>query len=91
MQFTVNGQFQPELKIKPGQTEIWVVANISDIAYMTVRLTETATGNHPKFAIVGQDGNPYTQVSGPSTATARRSSIPPGSRYAIAVTMPKPG
>ena len=50
MQFTVNGQFQPELKIKPGQTEIWVVANISDIAYMTLRLTETATGNHPKFS-----------------------------------------
>ena len=73
VQFTVNGQFQPELKIKPGQTEIWAVANISDIAYMTVRLTETATGNHPKFAIVGQDGNPYTQVgSGPSSATARR-------------------
>ena len=65
VQFTVNGQFQPELKIKPGQTEIWVVANISDIAYMTVRLTETATGNHPKFAIVGQDGNPYTQVGRP--------------------------
>ena len=65
MQFTVNGQFQPELKIKPGQTEIWVFANISDIAYMTVRFTETATGNHPKFAIVGQDGNPYTQVQRP--------------------------
>ena len=65
MQFTVNGQFQPELKIKPGQTEIWVVANISDIAYMPVRLTETATGNHPKISIVGQDGNPYTQVQRP--------------------------
>ena len=65
MQFTVNGQFQPELKIKPGQTEIWVVANISDIAYMPLRFTETATGNHPKFSIVGQDGNPYTQVQRP--------------------------
>ena len=75
VQFTVNGQFQPELKIKPGQTEIWVVANISDIAYMTVRLTETATGNHPKFSIVGQDGNPYTQVQGPSTVTAPRSTF----------------
>ena len=91
VQFTVNGQFQPELKIKPGQTEIWVVANISDIAYMTVRLTETATGNHPKFAIVGQDGNPYTQVGRPSTATARRSTSRPASRFAIAVTMPKQG
>ena len=88
VQFTVNGQFQPELKIKPGQTEIWAVANISDIAYMTVRLTETATGNHPKFAIVGQDGNPYTQVGRPVYGDGTTLSVPPGSRYAIAVTMP---
>jgi FtsP/CotA-like multicopper oxidase with cupredoxin domain len=91
VQFTVNGQFQPELKIKPGQTEIWAVANISDIGYMTVRLTETATGNHPKFAIVGQDGNPYTQVQRPVYGDGTTLSIPPGSRYAIAVTMPKEG
>jgi hypothetical protein len=68
-----------------------VVANISDIAYMTVRLTETATGNHPKFAIVGQDGNPYTQVGRPVFGDGTTLSVPPGSRYAIAVTMPKEG
>ena len=65
VQFTVNGQFQPELKLKPGQTEIWVLANISDFAYLPLRLTETATGNHPAFTIVGQDGNPFTQVQRP--------------------------
>ncbi|MDT5312460.1 MAG: hypothetical protein QOE74_1480 [Mycobacterium sp.] len=91
LQYTVNGQFQPELKIKPGQTEIWVVANISDISYMTLRLTETATGNHPKFAIVGQDGNPYTQVGRPVYGDGTTLDIPPASRYAIAVTMPKQG
>lgn len=91
VQFTVNGQFQPELKIKPGQTEIWVVANISDIAYMTVRLTETATANHPKFAIVGQDGNPYTQVGRPVYGDGTTLDVPPASRYAIAVTMPAKG
>lgn len=91
VQFTINGQFQPELKIKPGQTEIWTVANISDIAYMTVRLTETATGNHPKFAIVGQDGNPYTRVGAPVYGDGTTLSVPPGSRYAFAVTMPEEG
>jgi FtsP/CotA-like multicopper oxidase with cupredoxin domain len=91
VQFTVNGQFQPDLKIKPGQTEIWVIANISDIAYMTLRLTETATGNHPKFNIVGQDGNPYTQVGRPVYGDGTTLDIPPASRYAIAVTMPKEG
>ena len=58
VQFTVNGQFEPVIKSKAGQTEIWVLSNVSDVAYITVRLTETATGNHPKIAIVGQDGNP---------------------------------
>jgi FtsP/CotA-like multicopper oxidase with cupredoxin domain len=91
LQFTVNGQFQPELRLKPGQTEIWTVANISDIAYMTVRLTETATGNHPKFSIVGQDGNPYTQVGRPVYGDGTTLDIPPASRFAIDVTMPADG
>ena len=65
MQFTVNGQFQPVIKSKAGQTEIWVLANVSDIAYTPVQLTETATGNHPKIAIVGQDGVPYPEVHHP--------------------------
>ena len=55
VQFTVNGQFQPTLRSKPGQTEIWSLANISDVAYLPLQLTETATGRHPVFRIVGQD------------------------------------
>ena len=58
VQFTVNGQFQPVIKSKAGQTEIWVLANVSDIAYINVQLTETATGRHPPIAIVGQDATP---------------------------------
>ena len=70
VQFTVNGQFQPVIKSKAGQTEIWVLANVSDIAYMNVQLTETATGRHPKIAIVGQDGNP--SPGGPPSRLRRR-------------------
>jgi hypothetical protein len=32
VQFTVNSQFQPEIKSKAGQTEIWVLANVIDVA-----------------------------------------------------------
>ena len=53
VQFTVNGQFQPVIRSKAGQTEIWVLANVSDFAYMNVQLTETASGRHPPIAIVG--------------------------------------
>ena len=91
VQFTVNGQFQPTLRSKPGQTEIWVLSNISDIAYMNVRLTETATGRHPKIAILGQDGNPSPVVRYPTDEDGTRLLIPPASRFAIAVTMPETG
>ncbi|HZY98652.1 MAG TPA: multicopper oxidase domain-containing protein [Candidatus Baltobacteraceae bacterium] len=90
-QFTVNGQFEPELKVKPGQTEVWVLANVSDIAYMNVQLTETATGYHPKFAIVGQDGLAYQEVEHPHEQDGTQLLIPPATRYAIAVTMPQKG
>ena len=91
VQFTVNGLFEPVLKVKPGQTEIWVLANISDIAYMNVELTETATGYHPKIAIVGQDGIAYGEVHYPHEQDGTELLIPPASRFAIAVTMPAKG
>jgi FtsP/CotA-like multicopper oxidase with cupredoxin domain len=91
VQFTVNGQFQPVIKSKAGQTEIWVLCNVSDVAYMNVQLTETATGRHPRIAIVGQDGNPYPAVHSLVTDNGTRLLIPPASRFAIAVTMPSEG
>jgi FtsP/CotA-like multicopper oxidase with cupredoxin domain len=91
VQFTVNGEFQPVIKSKAGQTEIWVLANVSDIAYINVQFTETATGRHPPIAIVGQDGNPYTVVHYPPTDNGTRLLIPPASRFAIAVTIPAEG
>lgn len=91
VQFTVNGQFQPVIESKAGQTEIWVLANISDFAYTNVQLTETATGDHPKIAIVAQDGEAYPQVQYPDTNDGTTLLIPPASRYAIAVTIPEEG
>lgn len=91
VQFTVNGQFQPRLSSPPGQTEIWVLANTSDMAYMRVQLTETATGRHPRITIVGQDGNPSPRVHHPATDGGRTLLIPPGNRFAIAATMPESG
>ncbi|MGH6866207.1 MAG: multicopper oxidase domain-containing protein [Methyloceanibacter sp.] len=84
VQFTINGQFQPVIKSKAGQTEIWVLANVSDMAYVNVELTETATGKHPKIAILGTDGNPSGRVRFPVTDDGTLLLIPPATRYAIA-------
>ncbi|MCU1320396.1 MAG: Multicopper oxidase type 3 [Acidobacteriaceae bacterium] len=91
VQFTVNGQFEPTIKTKTGQTEIWVLANVSDFAYMNIQLTETATGRHPKIAILAEDGNPFPAVHYPVTDDGARLTISPASRVAIAVTMPEKG
>lgn len=91
VQFTVNGQFEPVVRSKAGQTEIWVLENISDLAYINVELTETATGRHPKIAVVGMDGNPFPAVHHPPTNDGTELLLPPATRAAIAVTMPQSG
>lgn len=91
LQYTVNGQFQPVISAAPGQTEIWVLGNFSDAGYMRVAITETATGKRAKLAIVGQDGNPFGQVQPAFEEGGTVLTIPPASRYALAVTMPQTG
>ncbi len=91
LQYTVNGQFQPVISAAPGQTEIWVLGNFTEAGYLRVALTETATGKRTKLAIVGIDGNPLTQVQPAFVEDGTVLTIPPASRYAIAVTMPQVG
>lgn len=91
LQYTVNGQFQPVISAAPGQTEIWVLGNFSDAGYIRVAITETATGKRTKLAIVAQDGNPYGEVQPALEEDGTVLTIPPASRYAIAVTMPQVG
>ena len=48
VQFTVNGQFEPVISSKAGQTEIWVLANVSDIAYMPRAADRDGDGQPPQ-------------------------------------------
>ncbi len=90
-QFTVNGQFQPSLEVAKGQTEIWSLANISDLAYVRLRLTNTADGSHPAIVVLGQDGITYTKAALAPMEEGKVLLMPPGSRFVIAVTMPESG
>lgn len=76
----VNGKLGQTIKMRPGQSEIWRVANMSNEAFYKINLE-----GH-KIWIVGIDGNP--------TRVARRVSqfiIPPGSRYEFLVRTGAPG
>lgn len=70
----VNGKQGQTIAMRPGQTELWRVANMSNEAFYKINLE-----GH-KVWIVGIDGNP--------TRVSRRVSqfvIPPGSRYEFLV------
>ena len=43
----------PVIRSRLAETEIWVLANVSDFAYMNVQPPETATGRHGGIAMVG--------------------------------------
>jgi suppressor of ftsI len=71
----VNGQLRPVLAMRPGQTELWRIANEgADIFYDLTIPGYT-------FTIVGQDGYPAAKV-----ATARALVLPPAKRWDVLVT-----
>ena len=92
VQFTVNGLFQPVIKSKAGQTEIWVLAQCQ-----RHRLHERAAhrngdgqASQDRHRRPGRQSLSRRSLSRHST-TARGCVIPPATRYAIAVTMPDEG
>lgn len=91
VQFTVNGQFQPRIEAKPGQTEIWVLANITSHAFINAAVRETATGKLTKIRVVGVDGDVTPTVHNPASNDGTTLLITPAQRFAIAVTMPAVG
>ena len=91
VQFTVNGLFQPVIKSKAGQTEIWVLANVSDIAYMTCSSPRRRRATTPRSPSSARTASPSPAVHYPVFEDGTRLLIPPATRYAIAVTMPAEG
>ncbi len=53
---TVNGQLDPRIRIRPGETQLWRLANIG--ANISYKVTLPGT----KFHIVAQDGCPVNRV-----------------------------
>ena len=92
VQFTVNGQFQPEMKSQAGPD-----GDLGVRQHQRHRLHDTAIhrdgdGQPPEVRHRRAGRQPLH--AGAAARRRRRhvrSSIPPGSRYAIAVTMPKTG
>ncbi|WP_248963327.1 multicopper oxidase family protein [Sphaerisporangium perillae] len=77
---TVNGLVDPAIAIRPGETQLWRLANIgADIAYK-VQLQGT------RFNVIAQDANPVSTVWSADTLV-----MPPGSRFDVLVQGPPAG
>ena len=75
----VNGQLRPILEMKPGETQLWRLANEGADIFYHLQLQGYS------FTVVGEDGFPVSKVT-----TAQKLLLPPGKRYDVLVTA-KPG
>jgi FtsP/CotA-like multicopper oxidase with cupredoxin domain len=71
----VNGQLQPVLTMRPGQTELWRFANEGADIFYDLELPGST------FTVVGQDGYPVSQVT-----TVNTLDMPPAKRWDVLVT-----
>jgi FtsP/CotA-like multicopper oxidase with cupredoxin domain len=53
---TVNGQLNPTISIRPGETQLWRLANISANIYYNVRL------QGQQFQVIAHDGTPVDRI-----------------------------
>ncbi|MEQ4518159.1 multicopper oxidase family protein [Pseudarthrobacter sp. B907] len=71
----VNGQLRPVLSMRPGETQLWRLANIGADIFYRLQL-----GGY-RFRVLAEDGNEY-----PAAADAAELLLPPGKRYDVLVT-----
>ncbi|MEU6220831.1 multicopper oxidase family protein [Streptomyces sp. NPDC047022] len=71
---TVNGQQNPVIHIRPGETQLWRLANIGANIYYKLRLKNST------FYVIAQDGFPVHRIYSADTLI-----IPAGGRYDVLV------
>lgn len=84
---TVNGLVNPKLDIRPGETQLWRLANVSSAVWYQVALVDPDDADtREPLTIVAQDGN---SLGRPKRLTSQL--IPPGRRYDVLVRGPQSG
>jgi suppressor of ftsI len=75
---TVNGLVEPKLAIRPGETQLWRLANISADIYYNLGFAAQP------FIVIAEDGNPVEQPW-----TAYNLVMPPGKRFDVIIRTPR--
>ena len=69
---TINGLYQPQITMQPGQLEFWRIGNIGSNIYYQITL-----GQQP-FNVIAQDGNLQNQITDDRHAAAAARQAPRG-------------
>ncbi|MEU8589201.1 multicopper oxidase family protein [Streptomyces sp. NPDC048664] len=77
---TVDGQLNPRIHIRPGETQLWRIANIGANIFYKVALPGT------RLHVVAQDGFPVNKVYAADSLV-----VPAGARYDVLVQGPRAG
>jgi len=78
---TVNGLVNPRLAMRPGETQLWRLANIGADIWYQLHV------DGMQFNVIAEDANPVSEVT-----TADELLLPPGKRYDVLVQAPgQPG
>lgn len=77
---TVNGQVNPVIRIRPGETQLWRLANISAGMYYRLHLAGQS------FRVIAQDANPVDRIWSTDSLV-----IPAGARFDVLVEGGPPG
>ena len=77
---TINGIVEPAMTMRPGETQLWRLANIGADIWYDLQLE-----GHT-FAVIGEDANPVSSVR-----RAGHLLLPPGKRYDVLVQAPRAG
>jgi FtsP/CotA-like multicopper oxidase with cupredoxin domain len=75
---TVNGLVDPRLTMRPGETQLWRLANIGADIWYQLHV------DGMQFHVIGEDANPVSEVT-----AADELLLPPGKRYDVLVQAPE--
>ena len=84
---TVNGLVNPDIPIRPRETQLWRIANVSAAVWYRIALVDERRGDaREPFTVVAQDGNPLARAQQRTSAV-----LGPGQRLDILVVGPESG
>lgn len=90
-QLTINGLVNPVIIARPGQTEVWNIANMTSGLTTQFTLKNISTNTFQDIVVVAQDGVPYNTpviITAAQQLAGTSLTLGTGGRYSILVNAP---